>query len=203
MRGAFIAALAVICSSCTSGPPPPIDSRPYEQRIMTWRAEKDAMFRNSSDSPLTDQARATFRGLVYFPVDRVYDVPAFLTENRGAPPLIIQLQTSTNERRRMRRVGPLRFTLANTEYTLTAFADEDVRTITRLFVPFADATSGAETYKGGRYLELDRTPTGLYDLDFNRAYHPFCVYNPTYDCPVPPKENRLTIAIRAGEKLPI
>jgi uncharacterized protein (DUF1684 family) len=71
----------------------------------------------------------------------------------------------------------------------------------RLFVPFGDLTNGAETYKGGRYLDLDRTPTGLYDLDFNRAYHPYCVYDPSYVCPVPPRENRLTVAIRAGERL--
>ena len=44
-----------------------------------------------------------------------------------------------------------------------------------------------ETYPGGRYLELDRTATGIYDIDFNRAFHPFCFYNPTYDCPYPPR----------------
>jgi uncharacterized protein (DUF1684 family) len=80
------------------------------------------------------------------------------------------------------------------------FAEQNAG-IDRLFLPFGDATSGTETYGGGRYLELDRTPTGLYDLDFNRAYHPYCVYNVTYDCPVPPRENYLTIAIRAGERL--
>ena len=63
------------------------------------------------------------------------------------------------------------------------------------------STNGTETYPGGRYLDLDRTATGIYDLDFNRAYHPFCFFNPTYDCPVPPRENRLTIPIRAGEQL--
>jgi uncharacterized protein (DUF1684 family) len=68
-------------------------------------------------------------------------------------------------------------------------------------VPFGDLTNGEETYKGGRYLELDRTPTGLYDLDFNRAYHPYCVYDISYVCPVPPRENRLTVAIKAGERL--
>ena len=71
----------------------------------------------------------------------------------------------------------------------------------RLFVPFGDLTNGVETYSGGRFLDLDRTPTGFYDLDFNRAYHPYCVYNPTYDCPVPPRENRLAVAIPAGERL--
>jgi uncharacterized protein (DUF1684 family) len=56
-------------------------------------------------------------------------------------------------------------------------------------------------YPGGRYLELDRTPTGIYDLDFNRAFHPFCYYNPQYDCPYPPRENRLPVPVRAGEKM--
>jgi uncharacterized protein (DUF1684 family) len=71
----------------------------------------------------------------------------------------------------------------------------------RLFVPFGDLTNNVETYGGGRYLDLDRTPTGLYDLDYNRAYHPYCVYNTTYECPVPPRENRLAVAIPAGERL--
>jgi uncharacterized protein (DUF1684 family) len=82
-----------------------------------------------------------------------------------------------------------------------AFADVETNTMERLFVPFADLTSGEDTYKGGRYLDLDRTATGLYDLDFNLAYHPYCVFNPSYDCPVPPRENRLLVAIRVGEKL--
>ena len=73
----------------------------------------------------------------------------------------------------------------------------------RLFVPFADLTNGDETYKGGRFLELDQTASGLYDLDFNRAYNPSCVFNVSYICPVPPRENRIAIAIRAGEKLPL
>ena len=69
-------------------------------------------------------------------------------------------------------------------------------------IPLMEATAPAfETYPGGRYLELDRTATGIYDLDFNRAYHPFCYYNPKYDCPYPPRENRLTTPIRAGEKM--
>ena len=54
--------------------------------------------------------------------------------------------------------------------------------------PFTDATSNKETYGGGRYLELTKTPTGLYDLDFNRAYHPYCLFNPSFECPVPPRE---------------
>jgi uncharacterized protein (DUF1684 family) len=102
----------------------------------------------------------------------------------------------------MRRVGVLGFTLQGQALTLTAFVDADENDMRRLFVPFGDLTNGAETYQGGRYLDLNRTATGIYDLDFNRAYHPFCVFNPEYVCPVPPRENRLKVAIRAGEKLP-
>ena len=98
-------------------------------------------------------------------------------------------------------MGTLAFTLAGTPHTLSAFA-ENSGSVERLWVPFRDLTAGLETYGGGRYLDLDRTATGLYDLDFNRAYHPYCVYNPSYVCPYPPAENHLPVAIRAGERLP-
>ena len=111
------------------------------------------------------------------------------------------MPTSTGQLRKMRRVGTLCLHLEGTA------ADADrirrgrpdghapvVRTVWRL-------TNGTETYPGGRYLDLDRTATGIYDIDFNRAFHPFCFYNSTYDCPYPPAENRLKLPIRAGERL--
>ena len=101
----------------------------------------------------------------------------------------------------MRRIGALEFTLKDTPLKLTAFAEEADTQLLRLFVPFFDRTNGTETYPGGRYLDLDRTATGIYDLDFNRAYSPYCHFNPKYDCPVPPRENRLAVPVRAGEKL--
>jgi uncharacterized protein len=187
-------------AACTSGPPP-VDDRPYEAHIQAYRTEKDAAFRSSGDSPIPEASRASFPGLVYFPVDARYRVPALLTTTPVNPPVIIELQMSSATTERMRKVGTLGFTIEGTPLTLTAFAEERATDMRRLFVPFTDLTSGAETYKHGRYLDLDRTTTGLYDLDFNRAYHPSCVYNPTYECPVPPKENHLSVAIRAGERL--
>ena len=68
-------------------------------------------------------------------------------------------------------------------------------------MPFSDLTSGTDTYPAGRYLDLDRTATGVYALDFNRAYNPYCYYNAAYECPFPPAENRLGIPVRAGETL--
>ncbi len=69
-----------------------------------------------------------------------------------------------------------------------------------LFMPFRDATSGQETYASGRYIELKENTSGIYDLDFNRAYNPYCAYNSEFSCPVPPAENILKVPIRAGEK---
>jgi uncharacterized protein (DUF1684 family) len=197
-----LAAVGWLSWGCSSGPAP-VDDRPYEQQVAAFRKDKDAAFRSptNTDSPIPVGSRATFPGLAYYPIDLAYRVPAYLTEDRSGPPLTIALQTSTGPIRKMRRVGSLGFAIGATPYKLTAFTDIDAPNVDRLFVPFGDLTSGGETYKGGRYLELERTPTGLYDLDFNRAYHPSCVFSPQFECPIPPKENRLPVAIRAGEKL--
>ena len=192
--------------ACNSGPQPSDDSSAV-QSVQVWRAAKDEMFKSDADrdgdgqpdSPLLPEDRAKFTGLPYYPIDPAYHMPAVLKENR-APRLIIELPTSSTELRKMQRVGTLTFTVKGTTLTLTAFADEGANPITRLFVPFGDLTSGTETYRGGRYLELERTSTTIYDLDFNRAYHPFCVFNVNYVCPVPPQENRLPVAIQAGER---
>ena len=155
--------------------------------------------RESSQSPIPPGTRATFPPLSYFPVDPSYRVPALL---QPAPPgPVVEMPTSTGQRRHMRRVGTLAFTLKGQPLTLGAFVEADETDMKRLFVPFGDLTNGVETYQGGRYLDLERTPTGFYDLDFNRAYPPFCLFNSSYDCPYPTPESRLKIPIRAGERL--
>lgn len=167
--------------------------------IAAWRAEKDRYMRDSPDSPVPAEARASFPPLVYYPIDPVYQVPAALTI--APSEAVLELPTSTGQRRKMRRIGTLNFTLKGQPLSLSAFVDAGTNDVRRLFVPFADLTNGTETYAGGRYLDLDRTATGIYDLDFNRSYNPFCVFNAAYDCPYPPRENRLQVPIRAGEKL--
>jgi uncharacterized protein len=198
--GLAIASLLALSVGCTSGPAP-VGAQPYEAQIVSFRTGKDKAFKSGSDSPIPAAQRATFSGLAYYSVTSTYRVPSLFTEERSGPPLIMELDTSIGRRDRFRRVGFLTFTLGESSYRLTAFADVNAKTVDRLFVPFGDLTNGNETYGGGRYLELNRTVTGLYDLDFNRAYHPFCVYNHEYECPVPPSENRLPVAVRAGERL--
>ena len=189
--------LVILCVSLASACGP--REVPYDQEIANWRAQKDEFMRESAEAPILPESRAAFQPLHYYPVDPEYRVPAALSVAASGD--ILQMPTSTGERRQMRRIGTLRFTLKGQPLTLTAFVDVAENDMRRLFVPFSDLTNGNETYTGGRYLDLERTATGIYDLDFNRAYFPFCYYNPKYDCPVPPRENRLTTPVRAGERM--
>jgi uncharacterized protein (DUF1684 family) len=193
MGKGFVVGLLLLTIACTA------KEDPYPDGINAMHSTKDEFMRRSADSPIPPERRASFPPLSYFPVEPEYRVPAVLTVARGQD--ILEIPTSRGERRPHQRVGKLSFTLKGQLVTLTAFVEVGQEDLRHLFVPFGDLTNGTETYPGGRYLDLERTPTGIYDLDFNRAYHPFCYYNPAYDCPYPPRENRLQIPVRAGERM--
>lgn len=192
---ASYAVLAFFALSCS---PAPVS---YEQEIAALRAEKDAAFKAGTDSPIPAAERARFTGLSYFDVDPSFRVAAALTENEMST-RVIEMDTTDGTRQRMRVIGALEFTIRGERRALTAYVPETARDTRRLFVPFRDATNRAETYGGGRYLDLERSSIGIYDLDFNRAYNPFCVYDTQYVCPLPPPENTLPLGITAGEKMP-
>jgi len=192
--------LAALTGACTSGPPAPDeDTGSYIKEVEGSRAEKDRVYGADSQTIPADK-RAIFLPLKYYPVDPALKVPAALRLSKDRP--VFDMPTSTGTNRKMQRVGVLEFTLEGTQMSLAAFVEDGTQQITSLFVPFADLTTGTETYAAGRYLDLKPTPTGFYVIDFNRAYNPTCAYNPTWECPYPPAENRLKIAIRAGEKAP-
>ena len=188
------ALLLVLAAGCSSKPP-----LSYPEQIAAWHAEKDQFMRESPQSPIPEGQRASFGPLPYFPLDPAFRVPAALQVATAGP--VIEMPTSTGLRRRMRRAGTLAFSLKGQPLSVGAFVEADEKDMRRLFVPFADLTNGMETYPGGRYLDLERTASGVYDLDFNRAYHPFCLFNPAFDCPYPPPESRMKVPIRAGERL--
>lgn len=188
------ASFAAACSS-----PRPPDAGNYVDRLAAGRTAKDNEFKNAEDGqPIPTNRRAEFLPLAYFPIDPDYKVPATLKPSDD--PTIINMPTSTGTIRQMRRAGTLEFTLKGQGLKLSAFYEVGGDP-SHLFVPFSDLTSATETYAAGRYLDLDRNATGLYEIDFNLAYHPYCYYNPTYECPYPPLENRLKTPIHAGERL--
>ena len=159
------------------------------------------MFKEHPQSPIPAADREDFPGLNYWPFDPTQRVLAHFIAIETEPP-----QTPPSEVA-FRRIGHLEFQINNQPLSLGAFWIEGYAG--GLFVPFKDATSGHETYGGGRYL-LDTiksadlgsdAATGMVVLDFNFAYHPSCTYDPRWVCPLAPPDSRLAIPVRAGERL--
>ena len=190
---------ALVCA-CTSGPAAPEDdSGSYIREVEDARAEKDRLFFADTET-IPAAKRAVFLPLKYYPVDPAFKIPASLKLSNDRP--VSDMPTSTGTNRKMQRVGILEFTLQGKAMSLESFVEAGTQQITSLFVPFADLTTGMDTYSAGRYLDLKPTATGFYVIDFNLAYNPTCAYNPTWECPFPPPANRLKVAILAGEKAP-
>ncbi|HET8784021.1 MAG TPA: DUF1684 domain-containing protein [Candidatus Limnocylindrales bacterium] len=174
----------------------------YEEAVASFRGDKDEFFRSNPGSPIPEAERASFGGLPYYPIDpdwRFEDLR--LEPYTGDEPSHFQIPTSDGRLRPAHRAGVLRFERDGGQHGLTAYTF-DTGDDESLFVPFLDATSGTETYGAGRYLDLEPEDDGTYSLDFNLAYHPSCVYDPKYSCPLTPAENRLPMRIEAGERLP-
>jgi uncharacterized protein (DUF1684 family) len=192
-----VIAAVVLVSACSSGPAAP--DADFLGKEIARREARDRQFREDKD-PIPADKRAVLLPLRYYPPDPGYSVAAALRLGQERP--VVPMPTSTGTIRRYERVGVLEFTFQGQNLSLGAFIPEGTREIEGLFVPFVDATSGKETYPAGRYLDIPPTTTGLYEIDFNKAYNPYCAYNATYECPYPPPSNRLKVEIRAGEKAP-
>ena len=200
LRTILLVIAGIVAAACNAGNPPPAESEgDYATQIQSARAALDQMYRNQPDKPVPAAKMGEFLPLKYFPPDPEYVVPASLVPSKER--IVVEMPTSQGKIRKHQRVGVLEFTLKGQPLTLGAFVEAGAG-LDRLFVPFSDMTSGTETYAAGRYLELDRTSSGVYTIDFNKAYFPYCYYNPDYDCPIPPRESRLPLPIRAGERLP-
>jgi uncharacterized protein (DUF1684 family) len=143
-------------------------------------------------------ARRSFAGLAWYPIAPAYRVTARLEPAESARKLVVP--DASGGRQELESPGTLAFRLLGTAFELIPVRDgpDDAD----LLVVFRDRTSGQETYGGGRFLRARRQPDGSFLVDFNRAYSPPCAYSPFATCPLPPPENRLPIAIPAGEKMP-
>lgn len=176
----------------------------YAVRLKQARVTRNNTFRVSPTSPLRPEQRTAFDSLRYFaPADSWGAVPATL--QRIARPDTIVLPMSDGKTEKYLRVARVSFTgpdaAASQPQQLTLFQKAGASDST-LFVPFTDLTNGHDTYGGGRYLDVPIPEPDAREitLDFNAAYNPYCAYNNDYSCPVPPAENRLQIAVPAGEK---
>lgn len=167
-----------------------------------WRDGRDQLFRSHPQSPYDADARARLGSLPYFEHDPAWRTTAEL-EPDGEPETFV-IGHSSEGQTAATRVGVLRFRLGDREHRLSAYWLDQYGG--GLFVPFRDATSGDATYGGGRYLldtakgaDLGSQGGGLV-VDFNYAYHPSCAHDPRWSCPLALAEDRLPVAVEAGER---
>jgi uncharacterized protein (DUF1684 family) len=173
----------------------------YPDAVANYRANKDEFFRESDGSPIPAADRPTFLGLPYFAIDETLRFEGLALEPyMGSEPVSFQIPTSDGKLRDAVRAGVFRFERGGTTHTLAGYTFTQGPSDS-IFVPFLDATSGTESYGAGRYLDVYTEQNGTYSLDFNLAYHPSCVYDAKFSCPLTPAENRLPIRIEAGERL--
>jgi hypothetical protein len=163
------------------------------------RRWKDDHFRSAPDSPVPKEFRAALEPLDYYPVDPSWRVVRPLVADPS--PEILTFISNMGEKRRIQRIGHVEFERDGAKVRVHVYRIADDPTPERaVWIPFADATAGKETYPAGRYIDSELGPDGTVVLDFNLAYNPFCAYGWSFSCPLAPAENRLKIPVRAGER---
>jgi uncharacterized protein (DUF1684 family) len=167
-----------------------------------WRGVRARLFREHPQSPIPASQRQDYSGPYLYDYDPALSVTATI---EAVEPARFELPTSSVETMAFGRFGVAHFALAGMELTLELYWLEGYGG--GLFLPFADATSGEETYGAGRYLwdSIKGADLGQHDgqllLDFNFAYAPSCAHDPRWTCPLAPPANRLSLPVRAGERL--
>jgi uncharacterized protein (DUF1684 family) len=170
-------------------------------QLEDFRQQIDDFMKHHPQSPLEHELRHNFAGLAYYQEneDLILDV---MVEQFADDEPIVTMQTSTGDTQQYRRWGHFSFEIEGKEATLTIYSDPRGH---EFFMPFRDSTNGDETYGAGRYLDnhrpgMQKFGTNRFEIDLNYAYNPYCAYSSVYSCPLPPRENWLSVPIRAGEK---
>ncbi|CAM3977662.1 DUF1684 domain-containing protein [Deinococcus marmoris] len=165
-----------------------------------WQTGRNALFGNHPQSPLSLEARAAFRELPCWSYDPALAFSAWV--DTSGPQERLTIPSSTGQEMPLVRFGRVYLPIGTLDvYWIDVYGGG-------VFLPFRDATSGQESYGGGRYLldtaksaDLGSTASGELRLDFNFAYHPSCFYDPRWSCPLAPPQNVLGVPVRAGERM--
>jgi uncharacterized protein (DUF1684 family) len=180
------------------------DRRAPQLRLVTFRAGKDRLFAEHPASPIPEERRAAFRGLAYWRRDPALSINARLDPDPVAAAPEVP-RSGDGPAMAFSRIGWVSFAVDGAPQRLAVYWLNEYAG--GIFIPFRDGTSGAETYGGGRYLWDSAKGADLGSngeelaLDFNYAYHPSCVYDERWSCPLAPPENWLSVPIAAGERL--
>jgi uncharacterized protein len=212
-----IALLSLLClaaGSCARHPELPrisaADSLNIVDDNLEHRKTVDAFMRDDAGSPFRRDTTQVYAGLHWFPIDPRYRVHSIL--HRYEEPETVIVMGTRGEQRRNLKYGYFEFVLPDEQqprlcrvnaYKFTPYDGQRYQLYRdHLSVWFTDATTGKETYDVGRYVEVGiefPDPNHVYILDFNKAYNPYCAYSTLYSCAIPREEDRIDVAIRAGE----
>ena len=174
----------------------------YKQLIDKHREEYKADFIKETRSPLKE---ADLKNLDFYEPDASYKTTAALTLLTDQKPF--KMPTFEGTGSEYVRYAKISFNLHGKLLNMVLYRNLGLMTHPvykdLLFLPFTDETNKHTTYGGGRYIDLDSKTikNGKIEIDFNKAYNPYCAYSSGYRCPIPPEENDLAIAIKAGEKM--
>ncbi len=174
----------------------------YIAQIALHRQEYKEHFITETRSPLAESDTAM---LDFFSPDASWCVKASFERTLDTQPF--DLPTYSGRAAKYQQYGILTFEKNGKKFSMSVYQSLRLMTSQKyfdyLFLPFSDLTNDESTYGGGRYIDLrtgDIGPDQTMLIDFNKCYNPWCAYSDGYNCPIPPKENQLDIAVQAGEK---
>lgn len=170
----------------------------YIEKIETERERQFKYIRFNIESPLTEEQKRGLQSLTFYAINPTYRVKARLLPIEIKK--IREVPLTDGSTARYLEHSFAEFELAGKTNKLLLLQALDETDMRNFFLAFADETSGKETYGGGRYLNVRQDGKNSITIDFNLAFNPYCAYNPDYACPLPPRENLLTIAVPVGEK---
>jgi len=174
----------------------------YSEQISKHREEYKQDFIKDNNSPLK---KKDLQNLHFYEADSTYKVIAEVELLKNEK--VFKMPTFNGTSSDYYRYAHVNFNLNGIKIQMTLYRSVSLSTNPvykdHLFLPFTDETNKKETYGGGRYIDLDAKEIvdGRIEIDFNKAYNPYCAYSDGYRCPVPPEENDLSLAIKVGEKL--
>lgn len=169
-----------------------------EKELLEFRQQKDKVWKEDAESPLTEEQKKDFQGLAYFPPNPSLHFELSLDTNIPHVGEKVIVKTTGGDEQVYLRAGKVYFLVDETDIEAIVFEDPEQEQF-QYYLLFRDATTGRETYENGRMLQIPTSGDKLI-IDFNYAYNPYSSYNDQWDCPITPQENMLPVAIHAGEK---
>jgi len=170
--------------------------------VENFQKQLNTEFASKEESPLTEEDRAVFQKLDFFPINSTFFVIAKFTRTDNEKPF--EMKTTKERRPIYVKYGELAFTIDEKPFKLNLYKNIELSKKEEykdyLFLPFSDLSNGNESYIGGRYIDMKIPKSDTVAIDFNLAYNPYCAYNYKYSCPIVPLENDLKIEILAGVK---